>query len=276
MKYMTFNASCSYAGLANLLDWYGVDVEDRVIALKIELPYLFAREGRRYLSGPMLQGAEWFDLYLHPIGFTFIERRLERAEVCSFLKDHPPAMLGLHVTPESKHAVVYTGGGGGEYCFINNKRQDSTEPETLRLTETALLSRLDKTVVVGMLENIEPLPSALHDRLAVSPGVLLALQSEINDFCTQQQTPAAQAAALNDLFRPLLLDGITMLELLENTEPAASLRTVRAQLLPLIRAGRPAVLSESIDLSLLNTSIRAYHSRIKQICLYHTQTGANP
>ncbi len=276
MKYMTFNASCSYAGLANLLDWYGVDVEDRVIALKMELPYLFAREGRRYLSGPMLQGAEWFDLYLHPIGFTFIERRLERAEVCSFLKDHPPAMLGLHVTPESKHAVVYTGGGGGEYCFINNKRQDSTEPETLRLTESALLSRLDKTVVVGMLENIEPLPSALHDRLAVSPGVLLALQSEINDFCTQQQTPAAQAAALNDLFRPLLLDGITMLELLEDTEPAASLRTVRAQLLPLIRAGRPAVLSESIDLSLLNASIRAYHDRIKQICLYHTQTGANP
>jgi hypothetical protein len=276
MKYMTFNASCSYAGLANLLDWYGVDVEDRVIALKIELPYLFAREGRRYLSGPMLQGAEWFDLYLHPIGFTFIERRLERAEVFSFLKDHPPAMLGLHVTPESKHAVVYTGGGGGEYCFINNKRQDSTEPETLRLTETALLSRLDKTVVVGMLEKIGPRPSALHDRLAGSPGVLLALQSEINDFCTQQQTPAAQAAALNDLFRPLLLDGITMLELLENTEPAASLRTVRAQLLPLIRAGRPAVLSESIDLSLLNASIRAYHDRIKQICLYHTQTGANP
>lgn len=276
MKYMTFNASCSYAGLANLLDWYGVDVEDRVIALKIELPYLFAREGRRYLSGPMLQGAEWFDLYLHPIGFTFIERRLERAEVFSFLKDHPPAMLGLHVTPESKHAVVYTGGGGGEYCFINNKRQDSTEPETLRLTETALLSRLDKTVVVGMLENIEPLPSALHDRLAVSPGVLLALQSEINDFCTQQQTPAAQAAALNDLFRPLLLDGVTMLELLEDTEPAASLRTVRAQLLPLIRAGRPAVLSESIDLSLLNASILAYHDRIEQICLYHTQTGANP
>lgn len=276
MKYMTFNASCSYAGLANLLDWYGVDVEDRVIALKMELPYLFAREGRRYLSGPMLQGAEWFDLYLHPIGFTFIERRLERAEVCSFLKDHPPAMLGLHVTPESKHAVVYTGGGGGEYCFINNKRQDSTEPETIRLTETALLSRLDKTVVVGMLEKIGPRPSALHDRLAGSPGVLLALQSEINDFCTQQQTPAAQAAALNDLFRPLLLDGITMLELLENTEPAASLRTVRAQLLPLIRAGRPAILSESIDLSLLNTSIRAYHSRIEQICLYHTQTGANP
>ena len=185
-------------------------------------------------------------------------------------------MLGLRVTPESKHAVVYTGGGGGEYCFINNKRQDSTEPETLRLTETALLSRLDKTVVVGMLEKIGPRPSALHDRLTVSPGVLLALQSEINDFCTQQQTPAAQAAALNDLFRPLLLDGVTMLELLENTEPAASLRTVRAQLLPLIRAGRPTVLSESIDLSLLNASIRASHSRIKQICLYHTQTGANP
>ena len=276
MKYMTFNASCSYAGLANLLDWYGVDVEDRAIALEMELPYLFAREGRRYLSGPMLQGAEWFNLYLHPIGFTFIERRLGREEVCSFLKTHPPAMLGLRVSPESKHAVVYTGGGGGEYRFINNKRRDSSEPETLRLTEADLLSRLDKTVVVGMLKTIEPAPSGRCRRRAESSGVLWDLQSEIKDFCTPEQTAAGQAAALDDLFRPLLLDGVTMLELLEDTKPAASLRTVRAQLLPLVRAGRAAVLSEGIDLPLLNASIRAYHDRIEQVCLHHTQTGANP
>lgn len=31
MEYMTFNFSCSYAGLVNLLPFYGVDTEDRAI-----------------------------------------------------------------------------------------------------------------------------------------------------------------------------------------------------------------------------------------------------
>ncbi len=78
------------------------------------------------------------------------------------------------------------------------------------------------------------------------------------------------------IFRPLLPDGVTMLELLEDREPAASLRTVRAQLLSPVRAGRAAVLSEGIDLPLLNVSIRACHDRIEQVCLHHTKTGANP
>ena len=54
MKYMTFNSSCSYAGVANMLEQYGVDVEDRIIALGMKLPYLFAQEGGVYMAGPML------------------------------------------------------------------------------------------------------------------------------------------------------------------------------------------------------------------------------
>lgn len=55
MKYMTFNSSCSYAGLANLLAFYDIDVGDREIALDMGLPYLFAKEQEKYLAGPMLQ-----------------------------------------------------------------------------------------------------------------------------------------------------------------------------------------------------------------------------
>lgn len=33
MKYMTFNSSCSYAGVANMLDQYSVDTNDRSIAM---------------------------------------------------------------------------------------------------------------------------------------------------------------------------------------------------------------------------------------------------
>ena len=64
MKYMTFNSSCSYAGLANLLSFYGIDIEDRKIALEMDLPFLFDCEDGCYVSGPMLQGEKWFNLYL--------------------------------------------------------------------------------------------------------------------------------------------------------------------------------------------------------------------
>ena len=43
-KYMTFNSSCSYAGLANMLLRYGVDTQDREIARDMKLPFLFACE----------------------------------------------------------------------------------------------------------------------------------------------------------------------------------------------------------------------------------------
>ena len=41
MKYMTFNSSCSYAGIANMLEQDGVNTTDREIALGMKLPYLF-------------------------------------------------------------------------------------------------------------------------------------------------------------------------------------------------------------------------------------------
>lgn len=56
MKYMSFNSSFSYTGLANILLLNGVDTEDREIALEMQLPYLFAKEDGVYRSGPLLQG----------------------------------------------------------------------------------------------------------------------------------------------------------------------------------------------------------------------------
>ena len=55
VKYMTFNSSCSYAGVANLLSFYGIDTDDRTIALEMGLPFFFDCEDGCYSSGPMLQ-----------------------------------------------------------------------------------------------------------------------------------------------------------------------------------------------------------------------------
>lgn len=48
MKYMTFNSSCAYAGLANLLTFCGIDTEDYLIAQEIAIPYCFAKEDGAY------------------------------------------------------------------------------------------------------------------------------------------------------------------------------------------------------------------------------------
>lgn len=258
MKYMTFNSSCSYAGLANLLSYYGIDAEDRTIALKMGLPYLFAYEDGKYLSGPMLQNAQWFNLYLQPLGFTFIECRLNRENVCRYLQAHFPAMLGLHVTPSGKHAVICTGIREGEYCFLNNKQQTSPEPETIHLTESVLLSRLDEAVTVGILEKTEPSPVDLRHYMEQSLSVFHSLQSDIVSFCSRQQSPAAQQEAMETLFRSILLDGVTMLDLLEEERLASSLRTIRTQFIKAVKENCTAALASRLDMPLLTASMTEY------------------
>ncbi|MBD5162840.1 MAG: hypothetical protein HDT14_12685 [Oscillibacter sp.] len=264
MKYMTFNSSCSYAGLANLLSFYGVDTEDRSIALEIHLPYLFSCEDGQYLAGPMLQGAKWFNLYLHPIGFTFTERRMKREDVCSYLRSRHPAMLGLHVTPESRHAVIYTGGGEGEYHFLNNRHESSPEPADLRLSEKEFLSRLDETVTVGMLKIADPVPVALRPYLEESLIALRSLEEEITAFCSREQPVAALREARGTLFRPILLDGVTMLELLMEEQIAAALRTVRAQLMAALREDRPVIPARRLDMALLTKAMTEYAGLIEK------------
>lgn len=258
MKYMTFNSSCSYAGLANLLSFQGIETEDRAIALEMGLPYLFDRKDGQYLSGPMLQGAKWFGLYLHPLGFTFTERQAVRDEVCPFLRNHSPAMLGIRVTPESKHAVVCIGCESETYRLINNKHRTSPEPETLELTGSELLSRLDEVVTIGFLERIGPVSVPLRPYLERSLDVFTALQTELMAFCSQEQLPDAQRRAMNGLFRPILLDGVTMLELLEEERLAAGLRKLRGQFMETVRTSLPATLSSCMDMSLLTASMAGY------------------
>ena len=55
-----------------MLEQYGVDATDRSIAMSMKLPYLFSYRDGVYMAGPMLQSAEWFNLFLHPIGFNTI------------------------------------------------------------------------------------------------------------------------------------------------------------------------------------------------------------
>ncbi len=95
MKYIHFKASCSYATLAAIIEMNGVDAEDYIIALDIKLPWIFAKEDDGYISGPMLQGAKWFNLWLIPRGYKMVEESIYSEQLCQYLRDHNPSMLGI-------------------------------------------------------------------------------------------------------------------------------------------------------------------------------------
>ena len=263
MKYMTFNSSCSYAGVANMLDSYGVSVEDRQIALDMKLPYLFSHENGAYCSGPMLQTAKWFNLYLKPRGFLMTETRLLREEVCSFLADVHTAMLGIAFSQRGKHAVVYTGMEGDRYRFLNNKHKNSSDPEIIYLTQEELLPLLNNFVSASVLQKDHPTPVDLRPYLQESADTLLHLKRDINAFCSSEQTPRALKTAQNVLFRAILLDSITMLELLENEEPLKTLKSVQGELLTALKENIPLTLADRLSMHRFEIAIDAYRELIQ-------------
>lgn len=258
MKYMTFNSSCSYTGVANMLEQLGFDTEDRTIALEMKLPCLFAHEDGTYLAGPMLQTAEWFNLYLHPIGYHMEETDLATQEVTAYLQNHSPAMLGLKTDNQSKHAVVYTGTEDGKLRFLNSKWQQALDPERFSLTEAELSHRLDRRAVVATLYPIEPKPTDLRKRMAESPAIIQQNLEEIRAVSREEHTIAFLMAKLNPLFRPLLLDTITMLTLLGESDLAQKFTLLQRDFLTTLRQdpSHTIRLNESLSIDNLSDAVR--------------------
>ena len=107
MKYMTFNSSCSFAGIANMLERMGYAYEDYQVAAGMELPYIVARDNGGYIAGAMLQEKKYFDIFLKKIGYELTEEKISRQKVFSYLKETKScAMLGIKIDEKHKHAVV--------------------------------------------------------------------------------------------------------------------------------------------------------------------------
>ncbi|MBQ7870638.1 MAG: hypothetical protein IJ357_00665 [Oscillospiraceae bacterium] len=265
MKYMTFNSSCSFAGVANMLAVYGVELEDRELALRMKLPYLFARDETGYLAGAMLQTAEWFDLGLRPLGFRLREEALDPADVAAYLRCRRTAMLGLRVTPRNKHAVVYTGCENGALYFLNNKRAQEEAPEQLLLTEAELRERIDAPCMVATLEPAAPQATDFAPLLHRSLEVLGQMHRELVDFCAAPHPTEEVFARMNPLFRPLLVDGIAMAGLLGETELQTRLTAVQTAFLTALRSGAEVLtLSELLPMETLQEAVADYASLIQK------------
>ena len=183
MKYMHFNSSCSYAGLANLLYSDGIDTEDFVIALAIDLAYLLVKDGASYLAGTMLQSKEIFDIYLNPLGYELIEKNYDKDEVLKILEAADKNyMLGVNIAPGNKHAIIFKDHKDNRFRFINNKYEESDEPDEFVWTAEELKERLDDQTHLAHLEKCDVKDVDMEEPLLKSIENLGALKEDIINF----------------------------------------------------------------------------------------------
>ncbi|MBP5726094.1 MAG: hypothetical protein J6Y48_03360 [Clostridia bacterium] len=256
MKYMHFKASCSYTALAAMMEYYGTETEDYRIALEMKLPWLFAKEDGACVCGPMLQGAKWFDLWLAPRGYRMAEEKIPRDKLCKALRGHIPAMIGIR-TDFGKHAVVFTE-YDGKYHFINPVREGSDEPARLSLEEAELLCRTGEEVTVGRVTAAEPEERKILPLLQASVPVIRENCAAIIAFAAEKNEPGDYEAVTDSLFRPLLLDGITMLELAGETALAREYADLQRQFLGFMRGDRRQALQETFSTDRLHDLTEQY------------------
>ena len=228
LKYMHFNSSCSYAALAMLLSDKGIDTEDTEIAMEIGLPWMFEKEDDGYfLAGAMLQGAKWFDLFLNPRGLCLDEEIVEKDRFAEHLRSNGACMLGIKLSGSNgKHAVVFSG-YDGKFHFLNPKHEKSEQPAELIMTIEELLASADEYTMIGALHEHDSEKTDLSALFENSVRVLRENFAEIEEFANNIHSAEEYAEARDRLFRALLVDGVSMLELVNENELAAGFRKIQ-------------------------------------------------
>lgn len=268
MKYMTFNSSCSYAGLANMLEKKGIEVEDYEIALEMKLPFFIERNEDGFVTGPMLQTKSWFDLYLNPHGLEIVEDWVDKADMFEFLKRQSEGMLGIAMKNgrHNHHAVVYIGMRNGKAVFINNKHEGSAEPDLFEFTRDELTARLRDKTVVASLKLCDKKTYDISPLLEQSIENLNSLQDEFMEFCSTPRTNAEILEKEFGLFRPILLDEPSMMKLLGQKAIYEDMLTLQKIFVAIAFKEKAdnVLLSERFDLDMVHRICDRWQDLIRQ------------
>ena len=187
---------------------------------------------------------------------------VEREQLCSYLRSHKPAMLGIQ-TPYGKHAVVFTG-FDGKYRFMNPTHENSGEHTELSFSEEELLASVDQETMVGTVIPTEAEPQLLTPYLKNSISVIRGNCAAIEIFVAEKHDPNTYFPMMNSLFRSLLLDGITMLELAGETTLAQEFTTLQHQFMDFMRGTRREALQETLSLDRLHDLTERYAHLIER------------
>lgn len=264
MKYMTFNNSCSYAGVANLLLDYSIDIEDYEIAIKTKVPYIFKYDDhcKRYISGSMLQEDKYYNFYLQNLGLNLIGNRLSPKEAIKFLNNLKcNSMIGLNVLNGSKHALIYNGFEDDKYIFMNNKRRDSNAPDFYQFSLEELLNKMDDTVCISYLEKKHiDAKIDLSKEMKASSFYLKQYENDILTFCNKTQNIEALNKSMNTLFHAFFLDVYSMMAIIEENQLCKEIEDLRTPYLKSLKLGKSLKLCEYISIECFKKAINDYEN----------------
>ncbi|MCD7751989.1 MAG: hypothetical protein LUI10_09675 [Lachnospiraceae bacterium] len=228
MKYMTFQNSCSFCCLANMLEKYGLDISDRQILLDADLPYIFRYDSASdaFLTGAMLQTEADYNRALRQYGFLFVDTLVRKEALTTFLSTHVPCMIGLSAENGGKHAMVLTRTENDTFYFLNPHREHDEEPDEIALTTADLSTRVDEESHVGYLKQVDnkdrPQSENLRDsapaELSKSLQALALYEERMTAFCQDLPSLAEILTVRDSLLRPIALDLPVMMGLIGETD----------------------------------------------------------
>lgn len=249
MKYQTFNRSCSYASIANLLEVFGHETQDHEIAIEMGLPYLFSYNPKSgtYLSGPMLQDKVWFDLYLNKYGFEFKQVLTDDLE--TFLdQSQSRYMMSMVVENQGQHAVIFEGKEDGLYKFMNNKWAHSDQCSYLYLTLDQVQEKLVQTTPFAYIERSSKTSQESNKMFDESIACFEEYKQEIINFVSKEQSFDAQTTARRRLFEPIFLDTYSMMTLIEHEGLVKKLGDLRSDYMKAYQKKRTLALQDYMDM----------------------------
>lgn len=268
MKYQTFNRSCAYAGLANMLLDYSIDVEDRDIVLGANIPYMFCYDNHegRYISGSMLQGKRWFDLYLNRLGFEFVEEYLDIESAIRYLgATKERSMIGLKIGNTGRHACVFLGVKEGMYFFLNNKHKETEEREEYAFVKNELYNLMEDSSPIGHISAVE---SKRHvdycAEMKKSLDMLEQYREEIISFVSVKRTGDELIISKQTLFEALFLDIVSMLGFIGEKELLNKIIDLRGKYLDALQQRTELALKECLPVNDINSVIDMYKNIIKK------------
>lgn len=152
---------------------------------------------------------------------------------------------------------------------MNNKRKNSEEPGQLCLSRQELERRLEADTAIAMLGRCEAGPASLAPVLESSLAAFQELRQELLRFCSVPQSPTELAAARDRLFRPILLDALSVLPLAGEWTLCEKLGAVQKEYLRTIRQNRPIVLAQELPMERLVEALELYQNRIEAKLFIH-------
>ncbi len=259
MQYMHFNSSCSFCGVANLLELQGREVTDVALfqAMRADILLHYEEKDGHWQIGAMLQSGCWFDLALIPMGFHLEEYTAKQEEIAYTLP--PPFMVGLKMREgKGRHAHVLTERDGDRMIFLNPHRKNDGEEDLVVMTQEECICRLMPFSTVGRLASCTPKETDFEPLMAQSKKNWMQYQREWIAFTAQPHVREELLTLRDSFFRALLLDALEGARICGHREQEQRLELLQCQFMNSLKQEGPILLSKILDNEAVQEAFKFY------------------